>query len=453
MFSIFFQSCEKEKIDSNDLITVPVNEKATVRADLYSQDYSATKFRLMMTSHFRNDVNRDPMYYLPEKIREEFSREYEKQFLELESLGRDVYLETNVEKGNISEYFANAIRAFDPILIKIDNGTYEKAIDDLIGQRPSAEVASNETIAIISLYDLIIGHIQDAINNEDQASVRTPCSLGDVIDGIVDGATIGAAVGAAIGQFIPDEGTGPLAVFVNGLQFSLSVYGAIVGGIVGAIGSFFGNDSCDCGPATSIRVVILDDTGDSCNPSYRLQAFGAGDDAELFNWNVNEGNSGAFYPSRPARLDVVLTQNSPDVLLEVSTTTLCADDIGDEEAMLGNVFSESPINLFDSFRQVEEVGDILIFGQFEQRSDGTIEFRNTGTAPIVRVSSTNGGTLRNNFTIDFLSGGYGSSTTGVDEFRLFVQSTIGATGSFRVQGTNNCSGAVSDLVFNYIIVQ
>lgn len=456
LLSIFvFQSCEKENIETNDLDIISVNEKASVRNNIYSENYSASFLREMTLSHLRYDANRDPLLYFPEKIREEFSQQYDAQKIELESLGRSAYIEAKKEEGTMTPYFANAILALDPIIVKVNSSKYEEAIDDLIAQRPNAEIPSDEAIGIISLYDILIAQIENAINNGDQASLRDPCSLSEFIDDVIDGATIGAAVAAIIrdvvGFFAANDS--PIVVFINGLTFPLAVYGAIVGGAISGIISFFSDGNCDCGPATSIRVVILNDNGDICNPSYRLQAFGAGDDAELFNWNVNEGNSGAFYPAEPARLSVPPTQNSPDLPLSVTTTTLCANDLDDEEALIGNVYTEFPVNLFDSYRLVEEVGDILVFGQFEQRSDGTIEISQSNDAEIIRPSSTNGGTLRNTFAIQFLSGFGSSTTTGVDEFRLFISGNVGDEGSFRVRGTNNCSGAISDLVFNYIIVE
>lgn len=458
----FFQSCEKENAEYNDLAIPTVNEEASTRTDLYSENVTAIKFREMILSHFKNDGGRDPLYYFPTKIREEFFTEYEEQEIELKALGRTAYLEARRIDGTISPYFANSIVALDPILVEINSGRYEKTIDYLITQRPSAEIPSDEAIGIISLYDVIIAHIENAINNEDQATLREPCSLSELIDDVIDGATIGAAVGGIIADIVnflvgddpnnPNT-SNPVVLFFDRLSLPLAVYGAVIGGAIGGLFSFLNDGNCDCGPATRIGVFIMNDNGDLCNPTYRLRAYGAGDDAEFFNWIVNEGNSGATYPAQPAILGVPPTQNSPDLPLSVSTTTLCAEDMGDEAAMLGNVYTEFPVNLFDSYRLVEEVGDVLVFGQFQQRPDGTLEISTSGNAEIIRPSSTNGGTLRNTFSIQFLSGFGSSTTTGEDEFRLFISGNVGDEGSFRVRGTNNCSGATSDLVFNYIIVE
>jgi len=458
IFCLFlFQSCEKENSEYNDLVIPTVNEEASVRTDLYSENDSANEFREMILSHFKNDGGRDPLFYFPTKIREEFSQEYEVQKIELVSLGRSAYLAAKKEEGTISLYFVNAITSLDPIIEKVNNGKYEEAIDDLIAQRPSVELPSDEAIGIISLYDVIISLIQNAIINQDQASLREPCSLSEFIGDVIDGATIGAAVGGIVGDavsfLVGNDNQNPIVLFLDGVSLPLAVYGAIVGGAISGLVSLFSDGNCDCGPATSIGVFIMNDTGDLCNPTYRLRAYGAGEDAELFNWNVNEGSSGAFYPAEPAILSVPPAQNSPDLPLSVTTTTLCADDLDDEQAILGNVYTEFPLNLFDSYRLVEEVGDVLVFGQFQQRPDGTIEINPSNDAVIIRPSSTNGGTLRNTFTIQFLSGFGTSTTTGEDEFRLFISGNVGDEGSFRVRGTNNCSGATSDLIFDYIIVQ
>ncbi|MEM9823131.1 MAG: hypothetical protein AAF985_18775 [Bacteroidota bacterium] len=135
-----------------------------------------------------------------------------------------------------------------------------------------------------------------------------------------------------------------------------------IGKIVGGIASLFKDNDCDCGPATGVSVSIINDSGDPCDPTYRLYATGAGNDADRFN-------------------------------------------------------------------------------DFNQTLSGTIEVPQNQGAVLIRPSSTNGGTLRNTFSIQFQPGSLGAyTTTGEDEFLLFISGSVGTAGTFRVRGTNNCSG-------------
>lgn len=418
-----------------------MEEEATLRADLYSKNDVANKVRKMIFTHFKYDSSRDPLYYLPEKYREEYSQEFEVQKAEIESLGRNAYLNEKVDEGRISRYFADAIISLDPIVAKVSDGKYELAIDDLILNRPNPEIPSSDAIIIISLYDLIIQAIQDTIDNEDQASTRAPCSLAEFIGDVIDGVGIEGSIGGAA--------AGVIAFLSGGVGAGIPIAGSVIGGIVAGVISLFSDGNCDCGAATSIIVVDINGGSDPCNPELRLRALGAGDDAELFNWTVNEGNTNGFFPAEPATLSVPPTQNSPDVSLRVTTRTLCPNDLDDIDA---NVLSAREINLFDALDQIEEVGEILVFGELQQQSDGTIEISNSGLAQIIRPSSTNGGTLRNTFSVEFDSSCCFSSSTGQDEIRLFISGNVGDEGSFTVIGTNICSGATSELELNYVIV-
>ena len=64
---------------SSNLNFQTVHEEATLRTDLFSENDVANKVRKMMFTHFKYDSSRDPLYYLPEKYREEFSLEFEVQ--------------------------------------------------------------------------------------------------------------------------------------------------------------------------------------------------------------------------------------------------------------------------------------------------------------------------------------------------------------------------------------
>jgi len=458
-----FQSCHKENVIEMDSSHFSESEKAQVRTDLFDNDPVTTRLREITTNHLKYDISRDPLYYFPEGIREQFDQEYKKHQAELEAIGLAAYLEQQQQAGNIAASSVETLLAFKPAIEKVGDGLYEEAIDNLIEKRSNLKLASvvaNEHLNMfISLHDILISIVQDVINNDDKATLRSPCSIRDFIDDIIDGVAVGTAVGTAVGvifDFANGDG-GPLQVTIRlvgeTVTLAAGLIGGIVGGIIGGISSLFRDGNCDCGPATGVRVSIIDDMGDPCNPTYRLFAFGAGSDAELFNWTVNEGNSNAFYPSEPALLGPPPTQNSPAVPLFVNVVTLCPQDLDDEEAMIGNTLVSQEVNLFDAYAEVEEVGDVLVYNDFNQTISGTIEISQSVNAPKIRPSSTNGGTLRNTFTIQFLPGSFGSSTTtGEDEFLLFISGSVGTEGTFRVRGTNNCSGAISDLLLDYVIV-
>ena len=296
-------------------------------------------------------------------------------------------------------------------------------------------LTSDEQIAIEFLYDLALSLLEFYFPQDGEIVFRSGgCKLGNWLDDVMRGAQIGGIAGTILSEIFKNDGNDqtPGEVVINVLgqvvSISLTVIGTVLGGLVGGIAGLFNGNDCDCEVPQGISVVAP--TG--CTPTFMLHTWGAGEDAEFYDWIVNEGNNSASFPGQSALLSTPVTQTSPETPLIVVVTTLCAEALGDPIAMAENTITQE-INLFNV--PFAQVGDIMVISNYNL---STTLNTSVGNTDYFSVSST-AGMSNVTFSVSVMPPHLGTVTqTGVNSFAINWLNVGG--GSITFTGTNVCSG-------------
>jgi hypothetical protein len=183
----------------------------------------------------------------------------------------------------------------------------------------------------------------------------------------------------------------------------------------------------------------------SSTSGFQLNAWGAGDDAEFYDWVVNEGNTSASFPGQPALLGPFITQASPSVPLIVAVTALCPEAMGDPIAMAQNTYtSDPPINLFSL--PSTQVGQLTVFSNYVPQ--------NSQIFPTVNVDgsfqlSTSTGGQNITYTVNLYPPNAATVTQNGSSITVDWLSTGGGYISF--SAINSCSGQTNSIGFPFTV--
>jgi hypothetical protein len=461
---IFASSCNKHELLSDEIPTVKnIDSKLSLAAndgqlanwdnpELYSQNPSVALFREMFSNHLKHHATVEPWGYLPQSTQGTFRVYYEQEKALFNNLGHDAWVDRKVQDGSISYALGLSMKTINTTLNGINDANIGSLVPTLRGQRNSLTLMTEEQVLAELMYDIILSTINQLYPPGGINSRIDPCKLSDLIGDIANGIKIGATVGQVVsvvlqytsGLIVPEGSGWEVLANASGavVKVKLQVIGGIIGGIIGGVVGILNGDDCDCGAPLGISIVTPNNP--SCALSYQLYAWGAGDDAEFFDWTVNEGNSSAFFPGEPPLLSNPVTQASPNVPLLVSVTALCADAMNDPSAMGQNTLTAQQINLFGL--PINEVGNILVFSNYNTQSTITEYVGNSSTFDL----SSTAGMGNNTYSVSVFPPNLGTVIQNPSGSFSINWTSVGA-GTIRFTGTNTCSGLQNTLIANVII--
>ncbi len=437
---LFAVSCDKSDSfsDSNLVAESTTNQQddnspkdgqITSRGSLatYSQNPNIAPFREMFGNHFRYHATVEPWHLLPEYMRETYKTKYLEEKAVFDALGYNAWVDQKVLSGRFTSALGVSLKNLKGTVDGINGTNLGTLVQTLEGQRNNISLMTEEQATLQLIYDIILNVINELYPDGGVEERGDPCKIKDLIDDILKGAGIGAAVGEAVSEIFanmnPQKPTEVIIqVLGQAVAVSLTIIGGIIGGLIGGVVGIFNGDECDCGPIQGITV-INPTSACSSTSGFQLYGWGAGDDAEFYDWVINEGNSSASFPGQPALLGPFVTQVSPNVPLNVVVTTLCAEAMGDPGAMAANTETKT-INLFSL--PSTQVGTLTVYanavpqnGQISANvnTDSNFQLSTTTNGPNITYSVTifppNIATLTqngNSIDVDWLSAGTGGIT-------------------------------------------
>ena len=259
--------------------------------------------------------------------------------LKRESMGNAAYLASlvsdeiiSVETGNLLTFVDDHIDLlltpegvveFDSLFTSDFEPVWE-VIDPVLLQQNDAMVFSWMLRFLLNRY---------AYENGDRAQPRGGCSVAEVFEDVFEWAGEGAAIGGIAGNILqnvdPDSGLLVITFEIGGrvIELTGAILGGVIGGLAGLINGLFFK-KCDCNQPDNIIVLR---NGAACTMTRTVRAIGSGDDADLWQWTVNEGNSSAVFITTVPQLEV--TQSNPTPPLIISVLPICPQDgeLGDLE--------------------------------------------------------------------------------------------------------------------------
>ncbi len=452
MLCTFALSCEKSITESfsteenNQAYLEDIQYRDGQQQGTYTQgNQTLSTLRIMFSDHLKYHGTVEAWEYLPGPVQGQFRSMYMSEKAIMDAVGFNDYLDQKVGQGTMSNNFSTSLKQVYSTIKSINDGNVGSLASTLAGQRDGLTLVSYEQYAAQLVYDLLISVANDLASSRDAS-----CKLEDWLEDLLEGAAIGANIAEVITAIFTYDGNpetvSEVVISISGqtIKISYKVLGTVIGGIIGGVAGIFNGDECDCGPPTGISIV--NPSGVNCGTTYQLYAYGAGSDADLFNWFVNEGNSSAIFPGQPALLGVPVTQASPAVPLNVAVTALCPEAAGDPIAMEANTLTTT-IDLFAI--PANQVGDIIVLSNYNLANGLNAH---VGNVDVFQVSSTGGAGYNNSYSVSIMPPNLGTVTPGQNGSFNVNWNSAGA-GSIRFMGTNNCSGQQNSLSVSVVVAQ
>ena len=305
--------------------TTPNRFSATQDAAVLEEAGCALPYLELFSNHFRHYRAVDPkIYFSSEAGYEDWMVKFKTQKMMMSNMGGLApYAEQIYQQEKITAATRDlAVHIHESVSIE---GWVEidALIQDLTVQYQPDETNSDPLYCYV--YRIAL-EIYQNYYSPGSASPRGGCDFKDFVKTVIEATLAGAVTGLEIapGEIFTDSG----AFILLPVGLALELTGAAIGGFFGAIiGVFQGafSKNCDCSEVDGISILSEDD----CDLTRTLYAFGAGDDAGLFHWIIEQGDSTAEFFTTVSRITV--TQLSSTELITVSVASVCED--GETEAI------------------------------------------------------------------------------------------------------------------------
>lgn len=318
---VFSTSCNKDS--GADTVSIEKSKEGIITNSLKTREFVGNDPYLELTMKYFNDYRgTDPRTLFPTELYDTIVARIELELVTIENIGFDNYVNDLHSNGTMNVETKNLFIHLHNSAVTPDTMDLEILSQELVDLYAPAKVSMTGDPFYNYLYNLVLGLYEDYFN-EENAQNRGECEIKAFFEHAWDFIVAGFAAGAWLGANI-EGGEGFFGQAVEVFGFVIGTVGGFIGAGIGAVVAIFtfdvGDQCDDCSDVDGVAITSDDD----CDLTRTLFAFGAGDDALMFTWDITQNNSTVRTVTPTAFITV--TQLSATEPIGVSAASTCSQD-------------------------------------------------------------------------------------------------------------------------------